>query len=192
MNEEDAKVEAVAITREPVSHKSIVIKSVLVVIAMVAFVFVVLVPMYEFFCEWTGLTGRTGGQYEVTDTTVDENRLVKVQFLASNNADMPWKFNPMVPSVEVNPGEVKTVFFYAKNTSGKDMVAQAVPSLSPFQVTEYFHKTECFCFDQQPLEAGEEVEMGLQFIVDKDIPDHVNLITLSYTLFDVTQMAKAN
>ena len=66
------------------------------------------------------------------------------------------------------------------------MVAQAIPSVSPFSAAAYFHKTECFCFNQQPLEAWGEAEMPLVFIVDRDLPPAVKTITLSYTLFDVT------
>lgn len=172
-------------------HSSVVWKSFAVVFGMLLFVFVGLVPMYNLICEWTGLTGKTGGPYVVTDTSIDESRTIKVQFLANNNEGMPWIFEPVSPSVSVNPGEIKTVFFKAVNPTGKDMIGQAIPSLSPFELTEYFHKTECFCFQQQPLAAGEEVLMGLRFIVDKELPDDENTLTLSYTLFDVTQMASA-
>jgi cytochrome c oxidase assembly protein subunit 11 len=78
--------------------------------------------------------------------------------------------------------------FYARNPLPKDMVAQAIPSVSPARAAEYFHKTECFCFNQQPLAGGEQAEMPLQFIVDQDLPVDIKTITLSYTLFDVTEM----
>lgn len=77
--------------------------------------------------------------------------------------------------------------YYARNKTRRDMVAQAIPSLAPFEVTPYFHKTECFCFQQQPLTPGEDVEMGLVFQIDPDLPVWVNTISLSYTLFDVTE-----
>jgi len=66
------------------------------------------------------------------------------------------------------------------------MVAQAIPSVSPSRAAEYFHKTECFCFNQQPLEGESDTLMPLQFIVDQDLPKDIKTITLSYTLFDVT------
>jgi cytochrome c oxidase assembly protein subunit 11 len=69
------------------------------------------------------------------------------------------------------------------------MVAQAIPSLVPYRAAQYFHKTECFCFDQQPLAGGAEAEMPLQFIVDQDLPADIKTITLSYTIYDVTEMA---
>ena len=69
----------------------------------------------------------------------------------------------------------------------KEMVAQAIPSVSPGKAAAYFLKTECFCFNQQRLDGGEAVDMPLKFIVDRDVPKSVHTITLSYTLFDVTE-----
>lgn len=154
------------------------------VIGMFAFGFA-LVPLYDVFCELTGINGKTAGRYEVTETPeADESRTVTVQFLASNGPGMSWTFRPVVRSVEVHPGEPTTVNFYAENPTTEAMVGQAVPSLSPSEGALYFHKTECFCFNQQPLNAGESTEMPLIFIVDRDLPAHITKLTLSYTLYD--------
>lgn len=154
------------------------------VVGMFAFGFA-LVPLYDVFCEITGINGKTSARYESTEASViDMNRTVKVQFLSQNGPDMPWEFRPVQRSVEVHPGEAVTVNFYAANPTDRDMVGQAVPSLSPSEGTLYFHKTECFCFNQQPLAAGENTEMPLVFIVDKDLPAHITKLTLSYTLYD--------
>lgn len=160
-----------------------------VVVAMFAFVFVVMVPLYDVLCDALGLNGKTSGErYRVVEIQVDENRTINVQFMASNNSGMLWEFRPSKSVIEVNPGAVNSTVFYAKNPSAKDMVAQAVPSISPSRAAEYFHKTECFCFNQQPLAGGEAVDMPLQFIVDQNLPKDIKTITLSYTLFDVTDM----
>jgi cytochrome c oxidase assembly protein subunit 11 len=45
------------------------------------------------------------------------------------------------------------------------MIGQAVPSVVPPQAAEFFHKTECFCFNSQVLEPGETLEMPMRFIV---------------------------
>jgi cytochrome c oxidase assembly protein subunit 11 len=79
--------------------------------------------------------------------------------------------------------------FYARNPLPKAMVAQAIPSVSPARAAEYFHKTECFCFNQQPLDGESSADMPLQFIIDQDLPGDIKTITLSYTIFDVTEMA---
>ncbi len=158
------------------------------VVGMFAFGFA-LVPLYDVFCEITGINGKTGGRYESGATQqVDENRTVRVQFLASNGPGMTWEFRPVVRSIDVHPGQPVTVNFYAANGTDHAMVGQAVPSLAPSEGTQFFHKTECFCFNQQPLEAGESVEMPLIFIVDRDLPEHITKLTLSYTLYDQGKM----
>jgi cytochrome c oxidase assembly protein subunit 11 len=169
-----------------------VTKLALLVVAMFAFVFVVMVPLYDVLCEQLGINGKTGSRYQAVEVAVDTQRQIKVQFVATNNEGMPWQFQPSVTLMTVNPGAVNETVFYAKNPMPKNMVAQAIPSVSPSRAAEYFHKTECFCFNQQPLKAGDETEMPLQFIVDQDLPADIRTITLSYTLFDVTAMAANN
>jgi cytochrome c oxidase assembly protein subunit 11 len=66
-----------------------------------------------------------------------------------------------------------------------------VPSVSPFHAASYLHKTECFCFEQQQLAEGEALDMPLRFIVDNELPADVTTLTLSYTLFNVSQEALA-
>jgi cytochrome c oxidase assembly protein subunit 11 len=66
------------------------------------------------------------------------------------------------------------------------MVAQAIPSVSPPEAAQYFHKIECFCFTQQVLDPGAQLDMPLQFVIDQALPAKFHTITLSYTLFDVT------
>ena len=152
-----------------------------------------LVPLYDVFCEVTGLNGKVSGEaYQAVDVAIDTSRTIKVQFVATNNDSMPWEFKPHVTSVIVHPGELVSTTFYAKNPRTIAMTAQAIPSVMPLRAAEYFHKTECFCFSQQILQAGEEVEMPLRFIVDQDTPKDVHTITLSYTLFDVTDQVAAN
>jgi len=162
-------------------------KLVVVTGLMFAFVFVVMVPLYDVLCDALGINGKTSGErYRVAESSIDESRTVKVVFVASFNEDMPWEFKPNITSVRVHPGEAKAVTYFAKNPEGHDMIAQAIPSVVPSRAAQYFHKTECFCFNQQPLEAGAEADLGLQFIVDRDLPKDINTITLSYTIFDVT------
>jgi len=174
----------------PTSSRKLIVKLSAGAVVMFLFAMFVLPPLYDVFCEVTGLGGKTGGRYVATDAGIDESRTVRVQFVATNNGEMPWEFGPMIHEVRVHPGEPTPVKFYARNTTAMDMVAQAIPSVSPMNAARHFLKTECFCFNQQPLAAGEEVEMPLVFIVDKDLPKAVNTITLSYTLFDVTKRSE--
>jgi cytochrome c oxidase assembly protein subunit 11 len=168
------------------------LKLLLVVMGMFGFGFA-LVPLYDVFCDLTGLNGKTAGVYRPTEQIeIDKDRIVTVQFMANNNDGMTWEFRPTQRSVKVHPGELNSVTFYASNPTAKAMIGQAVPSVSPFHVASHLHKTECFCFEQQLLEANEEREMPLRFIIDRDLPEDVNTLTLSYTLFDVTELASTN
>ena len=167
-----------------------VIKLVTVAVAMFAFVFVVMVPLYDVLCDALGINGKTSGErYTSVSAEVDESRSITVQFVATNNEGMPWEFGPSVTAMKVHPGAVNDTVFHARNPLPDAMVAQAIPSVSPARAAEYFHKTECFCFNQQPLEGESAAEMPLQFIVDQDLPRDIRTITLSYTIFDVTEMA---
>lgn len=167
-----------------------VIKLVAVAVAMFAFVFVVMVPLYNVLCDALGINGKTSGEaYTAVQVQVDESRTVTIQFIATNNEGMPWEFGPSVTAMKVHPGAVNDTVFHARNPLPNAMVAQAIPSISPARAAEYFHKTECFCFNQQPLEGDSGAEMPLQFIVDQALPRDIHTITLSYTIFDVTEMA---
>jgi len=171
------------------SNKKTVLKSLFAVVAMFGFGFA-MVPLYDVFCDITGLNGKTSGRYaqeKAEAQTVDMTRDVRIQFVTQTNEQMPWEFRPVDHQIEVHPGEIIAVDFYAKNPTSEPMVAQAVPSLSPSEGTDYFHKTECFCFARQVLAPGEEVLMPLRFVVDEALPAHLNTLTLSYTLFDQTE-----
>ncbi|MFL0798645.1 MAG: cytochrome c oxidase assembly protein [Cellvibrionaceae bacterium] len=158
----------------------------LVIVGMFAFGFL-LVPLYDVFCEITGLNGKTAGKYEEPiEMVVDDSRMVTVQFISHIENGMAWEFKPAVHEVKVHPGEPMVISYKAKNNTGKHMIGQAIPSLVPNAAVAMFHKTECFCFEEQPLDGGEEAELALQFIVDPELPESVKQITLSYTLYDRT------
>ena len=142
-----------------------------------------LVPLYDVFCEVTGLNGKTGRmeQEEALSKTVDEEREVTVEFLATVHSDLPWEFKPMVRKIRVHPGEVTEVNYFARNIAGEVVTGQAVPSVAPGQAAKYFSKTECFCFTRQALGPGEGKEMPLRFIVDPELPENVRTVSLSYT-----------
>jgi cytochrome c oxidase assembly protein subunit 11 len=165
------------------------VKLCVTVVGMFVFAIFIMPPMYTLFCDITGLNGKTGGQYDATQNNygVDTSREIKIQFIANNNEDMPWEFRPINKTVVVHPGEVTVIKYLAHNPTDKAMVGQAIPSLVPYKAVSYFHKTECFCFNSQPLQAGESAELGLSFIVDIEIPKYVKTITMSYTLFDITE-----
>lgn len=169
----------------------IVLKLLALAAGMFVFAVWIMPPLYYALCDLLDIDPRTNATaYKAVDVKADMSRTIKVQFVAVNNEGMRWEFGPNEVQLDTHPGVITHTSFYAKNPTGKRMVAQAVPSVVPTKAAEFFHKTECFCFNQQILEAGQAVEMPLVFIVDQALPADVHTITLSYTLFDVTGAEK--
>ncbi|UPR31795.1 cytochrome c oxidase assembly protein [Vibrio crassostreae] len=160
---------------------------VLSVVAMFGFGFA-LVPLYDVMCEALGINGKTNTVSAVQPQGMqpDYSRTVRVEFMSHIKPDMPWQFSPEVRVLEVHPGEVVQTNYIAKNLSGSSLVGQAVPSVSPGMGATYFNKMECFCFNQQPLDGHKSAEMGLIFYIEPDIPESIHTLTLSYTLFNIT------
>ncbi|BAZ92436.1 cytochrome c oxidase assembly protein [Thiohalobacter sp. COW1] len=145
-----------------------------------------MVPFYNVFCDITGLNGKTadGPAQTLQESRIDSDRTVTVEFIANLNQAMPWEFRPEVNKMQVQPGKAYTVRFYAHNNSGREVVAHAVPSVAPGLAAKHFHKTECFCFTEQRFGADEGRWMPVRFMVDPELSDKHNELTLSYTFFD--------
>jgi cytochrome c oxidase assembly protein subunit 11 len=151
-----------------------------------------LVPLYSVLCAVTGYGDQTRLlQRSAASEHPDLNRTVTVEFLASVASAGEWEFRPVVRTVQVHPGQLFTAQFFARNLTGRDSVAQAVPNIAPSSVAAYFHKTECFCFSPQHFKAGEGRQMPVRFIVDPALPQHVELITLAYTFYDESSRVAA-
>ena len=147
------------------SNARLVKRLLLAVTAMFGFGFA-MVPLYNVFCDLTGLNGKVGGRVEAVGVEADLNRTVMVEFVANLNQTMPWEFRPEVSRMEVHPGKVYRTSFYAQNRTDRIMVGQAIPSVTPGTAAQHFKKTECFCFTEQQFAAGEGRDMPVMFMVD--------------------------
>jgi len=154
-----------------------------------AFGVFLLPPLYNVFCEITGFGGRTNTEAAVVQEAPDMTREVRIEFVTTVNSYAQFEFAADTDSMVVNPGKMYYATFTAKNLAGEHKIAQAVPSVAPTTAAEYFTKIECFCFTSQEFVADEERVMPLQFIVDPDLPDFVDTITLQYTFFDTARAA---
>ncbi|GMR15997.1 MAG: cytochrome c oxidase assembly protein [Gammaproteobacteria bacterium] len=169
-------------------------KTVLIVIGMFGFGFA-LVPLYSVICDVFGLNGRfidlqktEQAEYVANvERRVDTKRTVRVEFLTTLNQKLNWEFRAKQSTIDVHPGKVTEVMFYAKNLTNRKIVAQAIPSITPGYAAKYFSKMECFCFSQQTFEPGEARDMPLRFYVDPNLPKRVKTISLGYTFFDTNR-----
>ncbi|KAJ4422326.1 Cytochrome c oxidase assembly protein cox11, mitochondrial [Gnomoniopsis sp. IMI 355080] len=153
------------------------------------------VPLYKMICQTTGW----GGQPIRADANTTEDlasrlkpvegaKRIRVTFNASVSDVLPWKFTPQQREVRVLPGETALAFYTATNFGDQDIIGVATYSVTPAQTAPYFSKIQCFCFEEQRLNAGETVDMPVFFYLDPDLLTDLNMrgvetVTLSYTFF---------
>jgi cytochrome c oxidase assembly protein subunit 11 len=154
-------------------------------VGMFAFGFA-LVPLYNLICSVAGINGiaTAANQSVVSASLIDYSRKVTVEFDSTLNENLPWKIERPANKLKVHPGETHNISYRATNLSDRSIEVQAIPGITPWQATEYFQKTQCFCFDTQTLAPGESKEMNLQFVVNPDLPEQYKTITLSYTFMN--------
>jgi cytochrome c oxidase assembly protein subunit 11 len=151
-----------------------------------------LVPLYDAFCEITGFGGRTNTEAARVVERPDDSRTVTVEFVATLGSFAPWDFEPAVTTMEVNPGRLYQTHYVARNRTTGTLTGHAVPSVSPGSAARHFQKTECFCFTPQEFLPDEIRDMPVVFIVDPNLPGHVDRVTLSYTFFAGQMVAGRN
>ena len=156
-------------------------------LAMFGFGFA-LVPLYDVFCEITGFGGRTNTASVAVTEAPDVSREIRIEFMTTVNEFAQFEFAADADSMVVHPGKMYYANFTARNRTGENKVAQAIPSVTPIQASQHFKKIECFCFTSQEFRANEERAMPLQFIVDPDLPEFVDTITLQYTFYDTVRV----
>ena len=145
-----------------------------------------MVPLYRIACEKVfGIKLEQGaaGEARLAGIEEDATRTVTIEFDGTVNSKLPWAFAPQQLTMQVHPGRMYEASYIARNTSDHAIVGNAAPSVAPSVASTYFNKTECFCFTEQLLQAGEERAMPVRFVVDPALPDYVTTITLSYTFF---------
>ena len=177
-------------SRQPIS-KSFWIKLGLVPFGMFAFAFA-LVPLYDTFCDITGLNGRTNSN--VYDGKiigiVDKSRTITIDFLSATSPGFPVKFYPMTKKMDITPGKIYTINYYAENRSDEVIIGQAVPSVAPGEAASHLKKLECFCFNNQEFKPKIPVEMPVRFFVDSNLNKDITNITLSYNFIRIKDADK--
>ena len=130
-------------------------------------------PLYTLFCKVTGFDGTTQVAFEAPKRVLD--REIEVIFTATTHKDLPWEFEPKQTTMTVKVGEVALAFYRAKNISDKPVKGMAVYNVNPNKMGGYFNKIHCFCFDEQILQPGQEMDMPVTFFIDPDMDKEILL-----------------
>ena len=158
-----------------------------VVCAMVGLSFAS-VPLYRIFCQVTGWSGTTQKSDILPNKNEIIDRDITVRFDGNTARDLPWNFRPENISVNIKLGDRGFANFIAVNRSNIPTAGTATFNVTPLKVGKYFHKIQCFCFDEQILKPNQKVNMPVLFYVDPKMHDDRNMddvkvITLSYSFF---------
>jgi len=166
----------------PSEARSMAVRLGLAAVAMFGFGFA-LVPLYEVFCEVTGIRiPIEASAASDIETKPIASRPVTLELLASNGA--PWEFGPVADTIKVETGRMLDTTYVARNLTPRAIVGTATPDVRPIEAGRYFKKIECFCFTEQSFAAGEERELPVRFYIEPDLPAHIDTITLAYTLYE--------
>ena len=145
-----------------------------------------LVPLYDIFCEITGLNGKTNQERVLVVNENPSERFVTVKFTSTVANSAPFTFEPIDREMVVQVGKIYNTFYTLTNNTTSVKHATASPSVVPHEDAEYFKKIECFCFSQQQINGLETKELPLQFIIDNELANDTRTLILSYTMFNTT------
>jgi cytochrome c oxidase assembly protein subunit 11 len=153
------------------------------------------IPLYRKFCQLTGYDGTPDISGRASPGAVKQT--IVVRFNADTNPGLPWRFAPSLAQVSVELGEDRLATYQAHNLANVPVTGVALYNVTPEKVGKYFHKTACFCFNEQTLQPGQEMEFPLSFWVDPQIAKDpntadVHTITLSYTFYRSLDDAEKN
>ncbi len=144
------------------------------------------VPLYGLFCRLTGFGGTVQEGAALPKEILAEQ--IKIRFNTDVAPGLPWSFRADSQATDVRVGEVRKVLYHAKNEGKGTYIGVAIYNVQPARAGLYFHKVQCFCFENLPLKGGETAELPVQFFIDPEIAKDpqmkdVKTITLSYTFF---------
>jgi len=164
------------------ANRKVVRRLALLAVGMFGFGFAMW-PLYEVFCDITGLGGRSVQIAENNQGAMTSEREIQLRFLATTNSALPWVFQPQEKTKTVKLGEMSETLYLAMNPTDEAMLGHATYNVVPPEASLYFVKTECFCFTEQLLKAHETREMPVYYYIQADLPEHIREVTLSYTFY---------
>jgi len=151
------------------------------------------IPIYRMFCGDTSYGGGMGkykkDQDKIDSMSAIKDRVIKIKFNADAGGTLHWNFKPLQECIYVHPGETALAFFTATNPTEKPIVGVSTYNIVPYEAAAYFNKIQCFCFEEQLLNPGEQVDLPVFFYLDPDyafdpLLEKYEEIILSYTFFE--------
>ena len=118
-----------------------------------------------------------------------EKEPIIINLLTSVHPSLPWSFKAVSSTIEVQPGEVKTIEYIVENLSDKESTGIATFAYFPNQIGSYIRKLNCFCYDAQTLKSQQQDTYSIVLLVDPEVTKdsktkNIKEVTIQFTFFD--------
>ena len=113
-----------------ISNRKLAGKLLLVAIGMFGFGFAMW-PIYNVFCDLTGLGGRGVKIAESSSGVEQSDRQVRIRFDATVNSNLPWEFEAIDKSMTVTLGEMSEASYLATNPTDQAIAGHAIFNVTP-------------------------------------------------------------
>ena len=146
-----------------------------------------LVPLYDRFCQTTGY----GGTININTKRplpLDQSNLkkIKIDFQSQSQTQSNIEFYPTLKDITTVLGKPTLRFYTIKNLTNETIHGVRTYNVTPRKTAPYFHKLECFCFDEQRIKRNEIIELPILFYIDSNLLkeiDDIEQISINYTFY---------
>ena len=108
---------------------------------------------------------------------------ISTKLITSVHKDLPLEFKSDKNLIILKPGEVKTINYYVKNLSEKNISATATFQVYQSELKDYITKMNCFCYEKQTLKAGEKEKYALVLLVDPKVTKNIKQAIIQFIFF---------
>ncbi len=141
-----------------------------------------MVPLYYRLCAALGIDVATVEVYKEVTRGEAAVRPLRMEFDANSHNDLV-AMSPDLRTTRLDTGTAYKVAYEISNLTDRHVTGTAVPSYSPQRAGKWVRKLHCFCFEEVDLMPNEARVDPVVFIVDRDIPADIEVVSLSYTFF---------
>jgi cytochrome c oxidase assembly protein subunit 11 len=163
-------------------NRRLMMKLILSPIAMLVFVFAVLVPLYGLLCTVVGQQTNPNNPDVVADAGGPTGRFVDVFFEGRVHDGLPVSFTVDHPSMHVEVGVDNTNVFRVVNLSDHEVRLRPIHLVNPQHAAQHFGMKVCFCFNDQTIEAHGKREFPVVFAFGPGMDGRVTDVTIGYSL----------
>lgn len=153
-----------------------------VALTMILVAFIVLPPIYNFFCEKAGGQYRPNNESVAAAPVVATGRFIEVFFESKVFDNLPVRFWADQPRQTIEVGGRASNTYHFQNLSDQPVRFRPVHQVNPGQIVSAFGMPVCFCFNDQEIGAGETRTWPVVYTIAANADPRVKDMTICYSL----------